>query len=256
MHLPNLNAVPRKHVRRYQVIQIFRVQQNVTKGCTVNRIQAPVNGRKRQGFHVLLMKTACLSTALTRYVRHLSVLQFKMPSRSRIFLILILCSVSVSCSGMKHDRSGTKITKESNNAENVSEAKEQETIADKIIIRDIFNGQTYPLKKISMNYPVFIEVSASWCSACKEMEKTTEKLYEYFKGKIFFIRIFMAGDGSLDETGIIPSMEIVSSPEEMKIELSEALPRVLILNRDGSEVTADLTGTYPMLYYYGILSEL
>ncbi len=157
---------------------------------------------------------------------------------------------------MKHETSGTKITTENNNTENVSEAKEQETIADKIIMRDIFNGQTYSLKKISMNYPVFIEVSASWCSACKEMEKTTEKLYEYFKGKVFFIRLFMAGDGSQNETDIVPSMEIVSSPEEMKIESSEALPRVLILSKDGTEIVADLTGTYPMLYYYGILSEL
>jgi thiol-disulfide isomerase/thioredoxin len=157
---------------------------------------------------------------------------------------------------MKKEKSGLKIQPESNDSENISETQEKETVAGKIIVRDIYSGETYPLEKISMHYPVFIEISASWCPACKEMEKTTEKLHEYFKGKVFFIRLFMAGDGSLDENSIIPSMEIASSPEEMKIEYSEALPRIIILSREGVESIADLTGTYPLIYYYGILSEL
>ena len=125
-----------------------------------------------------------------------------------------------------------------------------------IEVRDIFNRETGTLRKISMAMPVLIEVSASWCPACKEMEKITEKLFEYYKGKVFFIRLFRAGDAKSDENTKIPVMEIISSPEHIGIEFSEALPRVIVLSRNGSEIIADITGTYPLLYYYGILSEL
>jgi len=228
----------------------------VTRDCTVNQIQEHANGRKQPVFRVFLMKIVFHFTASTQSAQLLNVSQLKMRSNFHIFFILILFSVSASCSGMKKEPSANRMQTENNAVENIDETQEKETVAGKITVRDIYSGETYPLEKISMHYPVFIEISASWCPACKEMEKTTEKLYEYFKGKVFFIRLFMAGDGSFDENSVIPSMEIASSPEEMKIEYSEALPRVLILSRNGKETVADLTGTYPLLYYYGILSEL
>lgn len=165
-----------------------------------------------------------------------------------LFLVAFLPGI-LSCSGAKMSNSPVVMPKQ-----NVS--AEPQTVTDLILVRDIFNRQTYPLSKISNQLPVFIEISASWCPACSEMNKTVDKLSEYFKGKVFFIRLFMAGDGQIDEESNIPVMEILNSPESVGIEFSEALPRTIILSRNGTEIVADITGTYPMIYYYGVLSEL
>jgi len=183
-------------------------------------------------------------------------MQMKLFKFYHFILLALIFPGMVSCAGIKRSVTSEKISTEESSAQKDEQEKRTPTIAEMIQVRDIFNREMYPLKKISSELPVFIEISASWCPACKEMEKTTDKLFEYFKGKVFFIRLFRAGDAKSDENTRIPVMEIVASPEIMGIELSEALPRVIILNREGTEIIADLTGTYPLLYYYGILSEL
>lgn len=100
-----------------------------------------------------------------------------------------------------------------------------------------------------------MEISASWCIACKEMHPLTSKLYEIFKGKVFFVRIMLTNDTDTTESPSFPVMEIDNSPETLSIQTSQMLPRIIILDRYG-ELTADINGQYPILYYYGILSEL
>ncbi|MGI6394119.1 MAG: TlpA family protein disulfide reductase [bacterium] len=171
-------------------------------------------------------------------------------NRTLLKTALFAAALTLSCSGVQKQQepqsSQTPVT---------SHEKERKTVTEEIVVKDIENGESYNLEKLSMGKPVFVEISASWCEPCREMEKITDKLYSYFKGKVFFIRLFMPKDRFDCESSPIFSMEAVSSPKELNIEQSEALPRVLILNRKG-EIEADITGTYPMIYFYGILSEL
>ena len=138
------------------------------------------------------------------------------------------------------------------------ELKKKKSLAEDIIVRDIYTKEEYPLSKIAMKGVVFIELSASWCKACPEMKATTAKLTDYFGNRVFFIRLYLENDIQEDKeySDIIPEMVIVSSPEELSLEKTEAMPRVVILSNSASEVAADITGTYPILYYYGVLSEL
>lgn len=230
----------------------------MTKVFTANLIQEPVNGRKQQDFPAVITKTAFLFTVLTVYVPYLNAfpMQMKLFKFYHFLLLALIFPGMVSCAGTKRPDTSEKISTQESTDQKDETEKLPPTIADMIEVRDILNRETYPLKKISTELPVFIEVSASWCPACKEMEKTTDKLFEYFRGKVFFIRLFRAGDAKSDENTQVPVMEIINSPENMGIEFSEALPRVIVLSRNGTEIVADLTGTYPLLYYYGILSEL
>ncbi len=87
------------------------------------------------------------------------------------------------------------------------------------------------------------------------MHPVTMKLYEIFKSKAFFVRIMLSKSTEEAETPTFPVMEIQSSPESLSIQSSQILPRIIIIDRSG-ELAADISGQYPVLYYYGILSEL
>ena len=138
------------------------------------------------------------------------------------------------------------------------ELKKKKSLAEDIIVRDIYSKEEYPLSKIAPKGIVFIELSASWCKACPEMKATTTKLISYFEGKVSFVRLYKPDDihEEKEYRDIIPEMVIVSSPEELSLEKTEAMPRVVVLTNSGSEVAADITGVYPILYYYGLLSDL
>ena len=138
------------------------------------------------------------------------------------------------------------------------ELKKKKYLAEEIIVRDIYSKEEYPLSRIVNHGIVFIELSASWCKACPEMKATTTKLLSYFEGKVSFVRLYQLSDIQEDKEyrDIIPEMAIVSSPEELSLEKTDAMPRVVVLGNSGSEVVADITGVYPILYYYGLLSDL
>lgn len=87
------------------------------------------------------------------------------------------------------------------------------------------------------------------------MHPVTMKLYEIFKSKAFFVRIMLSKSTEEAETPTFPVMEIQSSPESLSIQSSQILPRIIIIDSSG-ELAADISGQYPVLYYYGILSEL
>ena len=138
------------------------------------------------------------------------------------------------------------------------ELKKKRSLAEDIIVRDIYSKEEYPLSRIVDHGIVFIELSASWCKACPEMKATTTKLISYFEGKVSFVRLYQPDDIQEEHEyrDIIPEMVIVSSPEELSLEKTEAMPRVVVLSDSASEVAADITGVYPILYYYGLLSDL
>ena len=138
------------------------------------------------------------------------------------------------------------------------ELKKKKSLAEEIIVRDIYSNEEYPLSRIVNHGIVFIELSASWCKACPEMKATTTKLLSYFEGKVSFVRLYQLSDIQEDREyrDIIPEMAIVFSPDELSLEKTEAMPRVVVLSNSGSEVAADITGVYPILYYYGLLSDL
>ena len=129
------------------------------------------------------------------------------------------------------------------------------TLEDLVIIKDMADGRPYQVSKLCGGLPVFIEVSASWCEACEEMYPTAEKLQKMFKGKVCFLRV-MIDEKPFDGETQIRIVYPISSPEVISLKMSEALPRVIVLNKDKKEPYADLTGKYPFLYYYGLLSEL
>lgn len=138
------------------------------------------------------------------------------------------------------------------------ELKKKRSFADEMIVRDIYTKEEYPLSKIAQKSIVFIELSASWCKACPEMKATTEKLVSYFGNRVFFIRLYLENDIQEEKEygGTVPEMVIVSSPKELLLEKTDIMPRVVVLSDSGSEIVADITGAYPSLYYYGLLSEL
>ena len=182
-------------------------------------------------------------------------------SNIRILLIIFCFLTSFSsCSSVD--------TKQKNDTESVQtisetvpkpvELKKKKSIAEDIIVRDIYSNEEYPLSRIATYGIVFIEISATWCKACPEMKATTTKLLSYFEGKVSFIRLYLPSDIHEDKEyrDIIPEMAVVSSPDELSLEKTEAMPRVVVLSNSASEIAADITGVYPILYYYGLLSEL
>ena len=138
------------------------------------------------------------------------------------------------------------------------ELKKKKSLADEIIVRDIYSKEECPLSKVAQKGIVFIELSASWCQACPEMKETTAKLVSYFGNRVSFIRLYLENDIQEDReySGIIPEMAVVSSPAGLSLEKTDVMPRVVVLSNSASEVAADITGAYPSLYYYGLLSEL
>ena len=175
------------------------------------------------------------------------------------FLVLIsifFCFISCASAGkiQNEEESETQTLSEPEPVE----LKKKKSIADDIIVRDIYSKEEYPLSKIAQKSIVFIELSASWCEACPEMKATTAKLVSYFGNRVFFVRLYLGNDIQEDKEygGIVPEMVIVSSPAELSLEKTGIMPRVVVLSNSASEIAADITGAYPSLYYYGLLSEL
>ena len=140
------------------------------------------------------------------------------------------------------------------------EGKEEKAASQPPALEDLSivkaeDGRPYQVSKLCGKKPVFIEVSASWCDACKELYPITEKLRNMFKNKVCFLRI-MIDEKPFEGDTEIKIVYPVSSPQVLNFARSEVLPRVVVLNNDRKEPYADLSGKYPFLYYYGILSDL
>lgn len=176
------------------------------------------------------------------------------------FLALILFSSIISCASVEKQPDMARPSEQTEEEKEVRpvEIRQKRSITEDIIVRDIVTKETYPLSRIVMHGIVFIELSATWCKACPEMKAITTKLLGYFEGKVSFVRLYRSDDILPDHEyqDIIPEMEIVSSPAELGLENTEAMPRVIVLSDQSSEITADMTGVYPILYYYGLLSDL
>ncbi len=172
--------------------------------------------------------------------------------------LLVFLPVSCASTDKVQDQNQTQPEEQAGSEPQPVELKKKKSLADDIIVRDIYSKEEYPLSKIAQKSIVFIELSASWCKACPEMKETTAKLVSYFGNRVFFIRLYLENDIQEDREygGIIPEMAVVASPVELSLEKTDVMPRVVVLSNSASEVTADITGAYPSLYYYGLLSEL
>ena len=180
-----------------------------------------------------------------------------MKTKSVIALFSIIF-ILFSCATAEKVRDNEETGSQAEAGPKPVELKKKRSLAEDIIVRDIYSKEEYPLSKIVDHGIVFIELSASWCKACPEMKATTTKLISYFEGKVSFVRLYQPDDIQEEHEyrDIIPEMVIVSSPEELSLEKTEAMPRVVVLSDSASEVAADITGVYPILYYYGLLSDL
>jgi hypothetical protein len=179
--------------------------------------------------------------------------------KNNFFIILTILVFSlISCASADKVQNQEQSETQTEPEPQPVELKKKRSLAEDIIVRDIYTKEEYPLSKITMHGTVFIELSASWCKACPEMKTTTTKLLSYFEGKVSFVRLYQLSDIQEDKEyrDVIPEMAIVSSPKELALEKTDAMPRVVVLSNSGSEVVADITGVYPILYYYGLLSEL
>ncbi|MBP5406889.1 hypothetical protein J6Z19_07050 [bacterium] len=181
--------------------------------------------------------------------------------KSKFFSVLFFLVFSVfSCASADkvQNPEQSEVQKEQAGEPVPLELKKKKSVAEDIIVRDIYSNEEYPLSRIATHGIVFIEISATWCKACPEMKATTTKLLDYFEGKVSFVRLYLPDDIQEDREyrDVIPEMAVVSSPAELSLEKTEAMPRVVVLSNSASEIAADITGVYPVLYYYGLLSEL
>lgn len=178
--------------------------------------------------------------------------------KSRYLIILLQIFFLQSCSSVPA-KEEVSIEKSAPKPVRVEEKKEIQppppSLEDLSIVKDLEDGRPYQISKLCGEQPVFIEISASWCDACKEMYPVTEKLKNMFKGKVCFLRI-MVDEKPFEGETEIKIVYPVSSPEVLGFARSDALPRVVVLNGGDKEPYADLSGKDPFLYYYGILSEL
>ncbi len=133
----------------------------------------------------------------------------------------------------------------------------KEYVSDKIILQDFYSGKKYTLRDLSMNRQIFMEVTASWCEACKDLKKVSQKLKAYYKEAVLFVRVYLPGDTPPEhgKKGDILEMEIVSSPEDLSIESGDTFPRVFIFSAGGEDVKAVVDGIYPILIYHGMLAN-
>ena len=177
-----------------------------------------------------------------------------------LFIVFLIFAIFPACSSVetKKETDSKPLQKAEESEPKPLELKKKKSVAEDIIVRDIYSSEEYPLSKIVTHGIVFIELSASWCKACPEMKATTTKLLGYFEGKVSFVRLYLPDDIQEDKEyrDVIPEMAIVSSPAGLALEKTEAMPRVIVLSDSASEISADITGVYPILYYYGLLSNL
>jgi len=181
-----------------------------------------------------------------------------MKKISSFFVLISIFFCFIACASAGKIQNQEKSETQALSEPEPVELKKKKSLADDIIVRDIYSKEEYPLSKIADKGLVFIELSASWCTACPEMKATTAKLVSYFGNRVFFIRLYLENDIQEEKEyrDIIPEMVIVSSPVELSLEKTDIMPRVVVLSNSASEVAADITGAYPSLYYYGLLSEL
>ena len=174
------------------------------------------------------------------------------------FILFFLVFLSFSCATADKVQNDEQPELQTESKPEPVELKKKKSLADDIIVRDIYTKEEYPLSRIAQKSVVFIELSASWCKACPEMKETTSKLVSYFGNRVFFIRLYLENDiqEEREYRDIIPEMAVVSSPVELSLEKTDVMPRVVVLSNSASEVAADIIGAYPSLYYYGLLSEL
>jgi len=172
-----------------------------------------------------------------------------------IFLFGTLFCTCTSVSSVKDDQTTDKKLLPVNDDE---EKKPEPALTDTIVLKDFNNDAQYSLSQLSMGRPVFMEISASWCEACRDLAKLTEKLKEYYKNAFFFVRVYLPGDlpGAINEDGNIALMEVVDSPAELSLEKSDVFPKVIIFGRGGKKIEAELDGIFPILVYHGIMGNL
>ena len=192
------------------------------------------------------------------FARSLSVCRQMKNNFFRALLFLIFLSISCASADKLQNQDQEHSEVQTGSEPAPVELKKKKSLADEIIVRDIYSKEEYPLSKIAQKRIVFIELSASWCKACPEMKEITAKLVSYFGNRVFFIRLYLENDiqEERDYNDVIPEMAIVSSPLELSLEKTDIMPRVVVLSNSASEIAADITGAYPSLYYYGLLSEL
>ena len=197
-----------------------------------------------------------MTAAKSVFVRNLNVCQ--LMKINSVFVLFFLIFSFFSCATTEKVRNDEDQDVQTEESPKPVELKKKRSLADEVIVRDIYTKEEYPLSRIAQKSIVFIELSASWCEACPEMKETTAKLVSYFGNRVFFIRLYLENDiqEGQEYGGVVPEMAVVSSPKELSLEKTDVMPRVVVLSNSASEITADITGAYPSLYYYGLLSEL
>ncbi len=171
-------------------------------------------------------------------------------------ILFFLFPVLLACSAVPVKNEINLEEKDIQNEEKPEE-DEREPISDRIILKDFYNGEKYPLSTLSMNRPVFMLLTATWCSACKDMVKTMDRLNEYYRNSIFFVAVYLNGDTPEKyQLESIPKMELAESPEELPLESNDIFPRAIIISRNGREIETVLDGILPVLVYHGILGNL
>jgi thiol-disulfide isomerase/thioredoxin len=176
---------------------------------------------------------------------------------NRQYLFFLALLIFCACSGLEKNGQIREVpVADAEAAEDI--VIEEETLSERIILKDVETGKNYKLSQLSMNRPVFIEISASWCEACKDLAVLADKLRSYYKNGVFFVRVYLPGDvipENSNESGII-IMEAVASPPEISIETNEMFPRVIIIGRGGKNIEAVFDGIFPILVYHGVLSGM
>lgn len=179
---------------------------------------------------------------------------------AKAVVVILFAVVMISCSTTPPVK--TAENKTVKNEENKSLPQPAVKIPDKleflkmITVKSYSTGDLTTLEKIASGRPILIDFSASWCVPCAELTAKINKLTEQFGDAVAFVMLLKSGDSPpKGEEPQYPVFYLESSPQELKIDNIEVYPKVLIFDKDG-EITAELDGLYPGLYYFGVLGEL
>ena len=129
------------------------------------------------------------------------------------------------------------------------EPKITKTDIQKINFITVCENKKINASKIANNKILFVDISATWCEPCKKLANYVEQLKNKFGNKVKFIKVFPL----IDKSKI--NCENSDKNTFFTIEKQEAYPRVIIFDKKGNLVV-DETGLYPLLYYFGTLSNI
>ncbi len=175
----------------------------------------------------------------------------------RCFYICCLVFLSftvVSCASSKgggHSKRGMTVREVS--ADDTQLQTSKKSVSEPFLSLRCDDNTSFDLYKQNDMKPLFLIVSQEYCPPCHTLYSYAKELRRRFGNQVSFAVLYYNDAAQHQVTGL-PVCRLKKDAQHV-LSGTDRFPRVLLFD-DTGELTADITGLYPELYYYGLLREV